>query len=263
MARVAPSIFATAAHESRSQRYTYIPTVDILNGLTKAGFEVFEVSQSRTRDLSRRECTKHMVRMRQGNLGEVGSEVPEVVLINSHDGTSAYHMMAGMFRLVCSNGLVVPAGLVNEVRVPHTGDVIGRVIEGAFSVVEDFDKVRDNAGRMKGITLAPREQEAFARSAIVAKFGELEPDHPTRAGRAAYPITTDQTLRARRHDDTGADLWSTFNRVQENLVRGGLPSRSANGRRLRTREVTGISQNVALNRALWTLADEMARLKAA
>jgi hypothetical protein len=265
MMRVAPSIFAAAPHDSRSARYTYIPTVNILEGLEREGFEVFEVSQSRARDADRREHTKHMVKLRRGNhiaarpghhvFVDDQPEVPEVCLVNSHDGTSSYQMFAGLFRLACLNGLIVPVGMVTEIRVPHSGNIIDRVIEGAFSVVEDFDKVRDNANRMKAITLSDGEQRAFARAAIAAKF---EPEE----GKAA-PITEAQVLGVKRHADQGADLWRTFNRVQENLVRGGLRTRTATGRRTSTRAVNGITQNIGLNRALWTLADEMAKLKAA
>lgn len=268
MRAVAPSIFATQAHDSRSDRYTYVPTVTILQGLMAEGFQVFEVSQSRARDAERREFTKHMVKMRRGNhlAARPGHhvfvndqpELPEVCLVNSHDGSSSYQMFAGLFRLACLNGLIVPVGMVTEIRVPHTGDVMGRVIEGAFSVVADFDKVRDNADRMKALTLDPREAEAFATAAIVAKYGELDAERP------AYPITAAQALDAKRHADVGTDLWKTFNRVQENLVRGGQrAARTATGRRSKTRPVEGITQNVQLNRALWTLADEMAKLKAA
>ncbi len=274
MMSVAPSIFATAAHESRSDRYTNIPTINILEGLEAEGFQVFEVSQSRARDVTRREYTKHIVKMRRGNheYGRPGEhvfrndreEIPEVCLVNSHDGSSSYQMFAGLFRLLCNNGLMVACGLSSEIRIPHTGDVLSRVIEGAYTVVADFDKVRDNAERMKAITLDAGEQTAFARAAIVAKYGELEADHPTRAGRAAYPITAEQALVPRRNGDEGGNLWRTFNRVQENLVKGGQrAARSATGRRMKTRAVEGISQNVQLNRALWTLADEMAKLKAA
>lgn len=268
MRAVAPSIFAMQAHDSRSDRYTYVPTVTILEGLMAEGFQVFEVAQSRARDADKREFTKHMVKMRRGNhlAARPGHhvfvndqpELPEVCLVNSHDGSSSYQMFAGLFRLACLNGLIVPVGMVTEIRVPHTGDIMSRVIEGAFSVVADFDKVRDNADRMKAITLDAGEAQAFATAAVVAKYGELE------EGRPAYPITAVQALDAKRHSDVGTDLWRTFNRVQENLVRGGQrAARTATGRRSKTRPVEGITQNVQLNRALWTLADEMAKLKAA
>lgn len=266
MMRVAPSIFATAPHDSRSDRYTYVPTIEILTGLEKEGFQVFEVGQSRAKDATRREFTKHIVKMRRGNhaygpghvFRDDREEIPEVCLVNSHDGTSSYQMFAGLFRLVCSNGLVVSVGTATEIRIPHTGNILDRVIEGAFSVVQDFDKVRDNAQRMKALTLDGDEARAFARAAIVAKYGDLE------EGRTAYPITTEQALATRRREDNGRDLWRTFNTVQENLIRGGQRATpSPTGRRGRTRPVEGITQNVQLNRALWTLADEMAKLKQA
>jgi hypothetical protein len=274
MLAAAPSIFAAEAHGSRSDRYTYVPTITILEGLEKEGFQVVEVSQSRARDVTRKEFTRHIVKMRRGTheFGRPGEhvfrndreEIPEVCLVNSHDGSSSYQMFAGLFRLLCNNGLMVACGVSTEIRVPHSGDIMGRVIEGAYSVVADFAKVRDNAERMKAVTLDAGEAQAFARAALVAKYGELEADHPARAGRAAYPITAEQALVPRRAGDEGADLWRTFNRVQENLVRGGQrAARTASGRRNRTRPVEGVAQNVQLNRALWTLADEMAKLKAA
>lgn len=268
MFRAAPSIFAAEAHGSRSDRYTYIPTIDILAGLEKEGFEVVEVAQSRARDVTRKEFTRHIVKMRRGTheFGRPGEhvfrddreEIPEICLVNSHDGSSSYQMFAGLFRLLCNNGLMVACGVATEIRVPHTGDVLNRVIEGAYTVVGDFDKVRDNADRMKALTLDAGEQEAFARAAIVAKYGELE------EGKTAYPIDARTALTPRRSGDEGGNLWRTFNRVQENLVRGGQrAARTATGRRNRTRPVEGVQQNVTLNRALWTLADEMAKLKKA
>ena len=119
--RVAPSIFADAPHESRSERYTYIPTAAVLTELRKEGFQPFMVTQTRVRDEGKREHTKHMLRLRHASQIN-GAEANEIVLLNSHDGTSSYQMLAGMFRFVCSNGLVC-GDTVADVRVPHKGDV--------------------------------------------------------------------------------------------------------------------------------------------
>ncbi|EBP9162788.1 DUF945 domain-containing protein, partial [Salmonella enterica] len=103
--RHVPSVFSDDKHESRSQRYTYIPTISILNRLREEGFQPFFACQSRVRDLSRREYSKHMLRLRRD--GQInGKEVPEIILLNSHDGSSSYQMIPGMFRFVCTNGLV-------------------------------------------------------------------------------------------------------------------------------------------------------------
>ena len=249
--QVAPSIFAEAAHDSRSARYTYIPTSTILDGLRKEGFQPFAVTQTRVRDEGKRDFTKHMLRLRHASQ-IADTEANEIILLNSHDGTSSYQMLAGMFRFVCSNGLVC-GNAVSDVRVPHKGQIMDNVIEGAYDVLDGFGLVRELRDDMRAISLRPAEAEIFARTALTLKY-EPDPVKPA-------PITESQILAPRRSADTGTDLWTTFNRVQENLVRGGLPARNAAGRRTRTREVQGIDQSVKINRALWLLADEMKKLK--
>ncbi len=255
--RVVPSVFAEAAHESRSARYAYIPTSDVLAGLRREGFEVFSATQAKARSDDRREHTKHLLRLRHASQHgrQVGDSTPEIVLLNSHDGSSSYQMMGGMFRLVCANGLVVPDGVCQTVKVQHSGQVRDRVIEGAFEVLDGLTRVVESRDSMRAVTLSGDESRIFARAALQLRF---EPEE----GKAP-PVTEDQVLRARRMDDQAPDLWTTFNRLQENVIRGGLRGRSANGARQSTRAVTGIDQDVKLNRALWTLADEMRRLKSA
>jgi hypothetical protein len=252
IAGVAPSIFAVEPHESRSPRYTYIATSEVLRGLRKEGFEPFFVCQTRVRNVSKREYTRHMIRLRHADQIN-GSEANEIILLNSHDGSSSYQMLAGMFRFVCQNGMVC-GETVGEVRVPHKGDVVGQVIEGAFEVLDGFGAVAEQRDSMEALRLESGEQAAFARAALALKYDN--DDRPA-------PVTEAQLLTPRRFDDRGADLWRTFNRVQENMTKGGLEGRNRNGRRTTTRPVNGIDQNVKLNRALWVLADEMRRLRAA
>ncbi|MBB1650397.1 DUF932 domain-containing protein [Delftia sp. UME58] len=250
--RVAPSIFAEAPHESRSQRYAYIPTATVLTELRKEGFQPFMVTQTRTRHEDRRDYTKHMIRLRHASQINARGEANEIILLNSHDGTSSYQMLAGMFRFVCSNGLVC-GDTVADVRVPHKGDVAGQVIEGAYQVLHGFDRALESRESMQAITLDEGEAEVFARAALSLKYDD--PDKPA-------PITESQILMPRRFDDRRPDLWSVFNRTQENLTKGGLHGRSANGRRQQTRPVQGIDSDVRLNRALWMLADGLRQLKA-
>jgi hypothetical protein len=249
---VAPSIFADHAHDSRSQRYTYIPTAQVLTGLRKEGFQPFMVAQTRVRHDDRRDFTKHMLRLRHESQVD-GAEANEIILLNSHDGTSSYQMLAGVFRFVCMNGLVC-GDIVQDLRVPHKGHIEQRVIEGAFEVLDNFERVEHSREEMKAITLQPAEADVFAQAAIAVKYDD--PEKPA-------PITPAQILQPRRFEDRTSDLWTTFNRVQENLTRGGLAARSANGRRISTRPVTGIDQNVGINRSLWILAEGMRQLKAA
>ena len=252
--RAAPSIFANAAHESRSERYTYIPTIHVVDKLREQGFLPFAVSQSNARTADKRGHTKHMIRLRQASGWdvEVGGEVNEIIMINSHDGTSSYRMMPGVFRVVCKNGLV-SGKCDSEIRIHHKGSVIDNVIDGAFRVVEDFAMVANQKEAMKDINLAPAERLLFAQQALTLKYD---------AAHGTAPVTDQQVLTVRRTADAASDLWSTFNVVQENLIKGGIRVRNANGGRTATRAVTGIDQDVKLNRALWALAEGMRALKA-
>jgi hypothetical protein len=247
---VAPSIFAESAHESRSARYTYIPTGDVLAGLRKEGFEPFMVCQTRVRNEDKKDHTKHMIRLRHANQIKA-HEANEIILLNSHDGTSSYQMLSGMFRFVCANGMVCGDSM-NDIRIRHNGDVVGEVIDGAFQVLDSFELANNQRDSMHALTLNKGEQAAFARAALTLKYDDEQ---------APPPVTEAQVLQPRRHADMGSDLWSTFNRVQENMIKGGLSGRNANGKRTTTRSVQGIDQSVKLNRALWMLAEEMRRLK--
>lgn len=252
----APSVFAESAHDSRSARYAYIATMELLQGLSREGFEVYSATQSRTRSEDKRDHTKHMLRLRHRSMQvqAVGDSAPEIVLVNSHDGSSTFQLMGGMYRLACNNGLCVPDGIVQTVKVQHTGKILDRVTEGAFEVLDGLTRVVESRDGMRALTLNTGEQKAFAHAAALLRFDPAEG--------AALPVTPEQVNRPRRMDDTAPDLWSTFNRVQENVIRGGLRGRNANGGRQATRAVTGIDQDVKLNRALWTLAEEMRKLKA-
>ena len=255
----APSIFAEGKHVSRSERYTYIPTIEVLRGLRKEGFEPFMVAQGQSRTEGRAEYTKHMIRMRHAGQAQSRPEANEIILINSHDGASSYQMLAGVFRFVCCNGLVV-GDVVEDIRIPHKGNIQGEVIEGAFRVLDEFEAVSEHTEAMKAVQLAPAEEMAFATAALALRFGEQTIEQT--GGHQPAPVTARQLIDARRSDDLGNSLWNTLQRVQENVIRGGLAGRSAQGRKLQTRPVASIDRGVSLNRALWTLAEEMRKIKA-
>ncbi len=166
-----------------------------------------------------------------------------------NNGSSSYQMIAGMFRWACQNGIVC-GNVLNDIRVPHKGDVIRDVIEGAFTVLKGFEEPTRQREAMAATVLDDGEQVAFARAALALRY---EADKPA-------PVTEQQLLTPRRVEDRAPDLWTTFNRLQENMIRGGLHGRNENGRATTTRAVTGIDQNIRLNRALWVLADELRRL---
>ncbi|MFA3777287.1 DUF932 domain-containing protein [Yersinia sp. 1652 StPb PI] len=239
LAYYVPSVFGEDKHASRSARYTYIPTIILLDKLREEGFVPFFACQTRVRDLDKREHTKHMVRLRR--IGQITQrEVQEIVLLNIHDGSSSYQMLPGMFREICSNGLVCGQSF-GEIRVPHKGDVVEKVIEGAYEVLGIFDQIEESRESMQSLTLSAEHQHA-----LTYRYGE---EH--------HPVTESQILMPRRWEDKKDDLWTTFQRVQENLTKGGLSGRSATGKRAQTRAINGIDGDIKLNRALWVMAEQL------
>lgn len=264
--RLVPSAFATQPHESRSNRYVYIPTSEVIDALAREGFRPYHAKQGGSRIPGKADYTKHLIRFRHESCGMPSSlnvAVPEVALLNSHDGTSSYRIMAGLFRLVCLNGMMVADEQIGEVRVGHTGNITDKVIEGTYQVLNDTVNVLERPREWEKIRLDYREQMAMAEAVHDLRF-----DDDSALSKAIKP---EQFLRPRRSADSGNDLWSTFNVLQENAIKGGLrgvrdhthSSRAMGSRRVTTRPVNNIDGDVKLNKALWTLTERMAEIKGA
>jgi hypothetical protein len=249
--KLVPSAFAENAHGSRSERYAYIPTIAVIDGMRKEGFLPVKASQAKARDAGKKGHTKHLIRFRREDQLAL-PEAREIMLINSHDGSSAYCLNAGVYRFACANGLVVGNEDTRH-KVRHSGDAVSAVIDVACRIVNDFDIVTTEMELMKSVQLREPLRLALAHAAIEARFEGEE-----------KPITPEQVLRVRRAADTGNDVWTVFNRTQESIIKGGLlgQSKDAIGRTRRrfTREIKGIDQNDVINRALWRLSVEVAKI---
>jgi len=254
----APTLFAEGKHSSRSERFAHIPTFEVLQALAKEGFEPWEVRVGGSGDEDKRAHTKHLIRLRRREERMVGGAYFETILRNAHDGTSAYALMAGFFKMVCSNGLVTSDGELAELRVPHKGDVVHKVIEGTYQILDEAPKAIEHVREMEGIQLSQPEQLAFAESAAMLRWA------PDENGTSTVPIGIEQVIAPRRYADASPSLWDTFNRAQENLVQGGTHYLGTRGERTvhaTTRPVRNIDGNVNLNRALWALTERMRELK--
>lgn len=257
IAAAAPSVLAAGAHESRSDRYAYISTFDLMRGLAKEGFHPHSILQAGSKDEGKRAFTKHLIRFRSASSHvNVHGSAYEICLLNSHDGTTSEKMFGGFFRFACSNGSIFFDGPATEVRVPHTGNILDKVIEGAYTVLSGAKLAVDHVENFRSIEMRPAEQMALATAARALRF---EDESGPRA---------EQLLQVRRTDDRPTDLWTVFNRVQENVLRGGLGYQQTNPETGRvtnrsTQPVRSVDGDVKLNRALWVLAEEMAKIKAA
>ena len=259
MEQVAPSVFSSTQKDGLSSKYNFIPTVEVVKELEHQGWLPVKAVESRTRNEFNQGYQKHMIRFRnfhervQDKLA-VGDTFIEMVLTNSHNGLSSFVFNCGLFRLACSNGMVVAESSFDSAHIRHNSYDATQVIDICGTIVEKAPMITGAVEDMKAIELSPVEQMIFANAAKPLRFDK--PDE----------IDTERILLPHRVADKGNDLWKTFNRTQENLVKGNVryDRRDDAGHyqgRGHTREVKSIDGGMKLNQALWTLAEEMAKLK--
>lgn len=260
----APSIFAESPEEGVSDRYGFIPTGEVVAALRKEGFVPTYAAQCMVKDkLANKEYAKHMLRFTlASDLAKVGNvpsvvggeahhffedtpEIAQITVVNSHDRSSGYQLDAALWRLLCSNGLMVGGSAFQSIHVRHSKGVVGRVIEGSYRIIDEMPQIFERVAEMKRIELNPTAQRAFAETAAAIRWSD------------AVPVDPQRLLNVRRDDDNLPDLWTTYNVVQENLMRGGVGGRAVTGRKLTTRAINSVTEDVRLNRALWVVADSM------
>jgi Domain of unknown function (DUF932) len=243
--RKAPAVFAESAHERTSASYTFVPTDRILTGLMRAGFVPVEARQARARYGTLH--ARHAIRLRRRvETVQLRDSVPEIICLNSHDATSSVSLRGAIFRVVCLNGLIASVGSFPSIRVRHCGEIVDDVVTGALEMSERFGVLAGHVERMEQRLLCKEEQIVFAQRALRLRY----PD-PSLSG-----MEPSQLLTCRRPEDLGSNLWVTLNKVEENLVGGGLSRRSVGGRLTRSRRITSIREDVRIHSGLWDLAEE-------
>ncbi len=247
--RNAPSIFAGQAMQGVSNRYAFLPTGQVVSRMREAGWAPVEATEQRVRLEGRVGFQKHLLRFQRRDLIAVKGEfAAEICLVNSHDRSSAYQLHAGLFRFICGNGMMVADSTFERVSIRHSGFTPDQVIDASFQVLDQIPQITAHVEEFRARRLSPPESRAFAESALLLRYDDLQ----------TAPIAADKLLQSRRMEDAGDNLWNVFNRVQENLLRGGLKDfsrRKTDGHRFpRTRAVAGLDENIRLNKSLWHLA---------
>ena len=225
-----PSFYATAPKSDVSDQYAFLNTRDIAVQLWKAGWMPTYAREARSVDLSNRGVTKHIVRWSHKDYVLDGERI-ELVGVNSHNRASAFIFMAGIFRMVCANGIISQTSDFGSFRVIHKGDIVEQVQEAITGISDIAGKLSGKISEFKEIELTPNEQDIFAHTAH--SFIYQDP--------ASAPITPDQLLKPRRYADAydinawgydnrpKEDLWTTFNVIQENPLKGGLRGVNSKG----------------------------------
>lgn len=245
--RKAPAIFATEAFEGMSDQYRFVPTTDILYGLMDNGFVPVDANQTNTRKFAAEQFARHVIRFQHKDFSEnEKGDIPELVLLNSHNGTSSYQLMLGIFRMVCSNGMIVQSESIQKTRVLHRGPehMVNDVIEGSFEVVKEAPKVIEQIEEWKNIELEPFEREAYAEAAFSLRGSKIE-------------VPVQQILGINRSADAGNDVWKTMNTVQENAIRGKCRGFDDKNRVRKVQGIKSVDADTKFNKALWLLTEKL------
>jgi hypothetical protein len=243
-----PAAFADFPHPSTKPTYSFLPTQRVLDALQQAGFLPVGAAQARSRP-DRRLAARHVIRLRRRyETVQLTDTIPEIIFINGHDGRTASQFRLGLFRPICTNGLIVSIGDTTVWRFPHRSELLDAIVAAVLQQSELFAQLGNHVARMERTQLEEPQRLAFAAQALALRF-------PPDRQRGMQPS---HLLVPRRPEDVGDDLWRTYNVVQEHLIKGGLTGRSQSDRLTRSRKITAIREDVRINTALWEMATALA-----
>lgn len=235
-----PAIFSTKPHHKMSDKYQFVPTYELMEKFMNEGWDL-----SRATQIGRGLFGKHEVRLRHGEIPNVGDCIPELILTNSHNGTTTFSVSTGLHRLVCSNGLTVPTSISQSFKLRHTNFDMGEVRKVTDEFANHLPIIGQSLEKMSSKILSLDEQMDYVDKAKVIRW--VNGEKPT-------GLSFEEILQPLRIEDSEPSVWNTFNVVQEKFVRGGLKYKGTK-RVTRMRELKNISNLSKVNTELWELAE--------
>jgi len=254
-----------------SKHYSFVPTTKVIDDLRSMGWECVDAKQVKARKRSTNGYQKHMLTFEHpdykvDNVKEVEivdgvtetvveptTEYPQILLTNSHDGGNAFTLSAGIFRLVCSNGLVIKSEDYGSSRLVHKG----YSFEAVQQLVQEFEgtisEVLTKITAMKQKQLTDAQMIQFAKQAALLRFKAASYNEDN----IADVVDIDEILEATRPEDAGNGLYEVYNRVQESLINGNYHYKLGTKHR-KGRTIKSFKQNIDVNKKLSELAFELA-----
>ena len=246
---LAPSVFSEKPSEDVSSKYTHIPTERVIDDMELLGWKPIEAKEVKARKKSTKGFQKHLLIFRNDDVvinGKDGDTVfPQILLTNSHDGKNAFTFQAGLYRLICENGLVIADTQFEDVKMRHMGYTFEDLQVLIKEMVEKLPLTVESMNQMKAKELEQEQILAFAKEAINTRFTEKEINR--------IEIDWNSFIEPVRKEDTGKDLWSVFNVVQEKLIEGDFEYRMG-GKPRKAREIKNFKQDMKINKELFELA---------
>lgn len=254
IAERAPQVYTKAPFAKVSEKYTFLPTYQIVEDMAKLGWLVADAKTMKSKQANQHLYGKHMVVFFHPDIyikdSEGGIEAyPQILIQNNHRGWGRFKFEIGIFRLVCLNGLVIKSAGYGTFVMRHLGysfEELKQLVEQAISVLP---KVVEKINIVSAREMTEVEMKAFATKAIQARFGEEKLVDPSEIA---------QVLASTRPQDEGSNLWVVMNRVQEHLIRGGFNSVGSDKKERKVRKITNMMKEVELNQKLWALTEEYA-----
>jgi hypothetical protein len=237
---IAPSVFATVPSPKMSDKYTFVPTIEVIKNFEQEGWNVCSARQ-----IGKGQFAQHELRLRNGALPNVGDSLIEAVIRNSHNGLSSFSVSSGLHRLVCSNGLTVPTSVADSISVKHMRVDMGTVRQITDQFAERLPIIQRSVGKMETTFLDDAKLVDFVNKSAMIRWEK-----------GSLPkIDIEAFLNPEREGDVGNSVWKTFNIIQEKFVRGGMKYNSKKGRVVSMRELKNFHNINKINTNLWELAE--------
>ena len=253
--KACPVAFTEKASNEVSQHYTHIPTNQVIDDMRELDWGVIQAQQVAARKKMTRGYQKHMIVFRHPDLmveGQDGDNVwPQIIMTNSHDGKNSFTFQAGMYRLVCSNGLVIADQEFGSMKIRHMGYDFDTLRETINEMVEKLPLTVESMNKFKNTELTKPQMYDLARKALATRFKVQKNQKVDQV----YKINLDEFLSPVRKEDAGNDLWSVFNLVQEKVVEGDFEYVSGVKMR-KARKIKNFKQDLDVNQKLFEVAKE-------
>ena len=250
---ICPSVFTSKPSTTVSEKYTHIPTTRVIEDMRSLGWDVVDAKEVKSRKSKTKGVGKHMVTFRNDDVvvnGDDGDTVyPQILLTNSHDGKNSFQFQAGLFRMICENGLVISTQDFAKVKIRHMGYTFEELQTQIRAMVELLPLTVESMNKMKQIRLNEEQMVEFATRALETRFNEKQMNR--------INIDVNQLLGVDRNEDRGDDVWVVFNRIQEKLLNGDF-NYSAGNKVRKARKIKNFQQDARVNSELFDLALEYA-----
>ena len=254
---ICPVAFKTTpTNPNVTDKYLFVNTETIIDDLDKLGWKPVTAAMRKSRGVDTI-FSKHQVTFQNENLKITSKDgddaYPRIILSNSHDGLQAFRFSIGIFRLVCSNGLVVADEKFSEFKIKHKGYTFQELRGVVEQAVADLPNKVEVLNKMKNRTLTEEESKKLALDAMLIRAG-ITPGSE-KASKFEYDDETlEDILEVRRPEDKGNDLWRSFNRVQEAITKGEFHAALKGAKVRKVRAIKSFEKDLEINKQLVRLA---------